>query len=218
MAKIIDLSLPLTDGAPSYPKDPPLRIEFYRRLPEDGCNVTQITMGTHQGTHCDAPFHFLKEGRPIDQVPLERFYGPATLVDLAPNAELPPKTPITPDMLQPFAKYFREGSRVICRTGWYRHFGQPDYFTDLPSLTVEAAQWIAARRISLLGIDMPTPSKIAGREVHQILLAPGAEIVLVEALTNLDALPQDFIFAGFPLKLVGRDGSPIRAVAIIPDE
>lgn len=215
MPRLVDLSLPLVDGAPSYPKDPPLRIEGFRHLAEDGCNVSLITMGSHQGTHCDAPFHFLAEGKTLDRLPLERFYGPAVLVDLAPGGELAPGTPITPDMLQPFARQFREGHRVICRTGWYRHYGKPEYFTDLPSLTVEAAQWIAARRISLLGIDMPTPSKLAGREVHQILLAPGAEIVLVEALTNLHELPPEFVFIGFPLNLVGRDGSPLRAVALV---
>lgn len=216
MPRLIDLSLPLLDGGPSYPKDPPLRIEFFRTIPEGGCNVSMITMGTHQGTHCDAPYHFLAEGKTLDAIPLERFYGPAVLVDLAPGGQLPAKTPITADMLQPFARQFREGNRVICRTGWYHHFGQPEYFTDLPSLTVEAAQWIVARRISLLGIDMPTPSKIAGRQVHEILLGPGAEIVLVEALTNLHELPPEFIFVGFPLKLVGRDGSPLRAVAVVP--
>jgi len=215
MATIVDLTLPLLDGGPSYPKDPQIRLRSFRKLPEDGCNVTEITMGTHQGTHLDAPFHFLPDGKTVDQIPLERFYGPAVLVDLAPGGELPAKTPITPDMLQPFASLFREGHRVICRTGWYHHFGQAEYFTDLPSLTAEAARWIAARRISLLGLDMPTPSKIAGRECHEVLLGPGSEIILVEGLTNLHGLPKEFIFSGFPLNLPGRDGSPIRAVAII---
>lgn len=215
MTKVIDLSLPLVDGGPSYPKDPPLRMRLYRKLPEDGCNVTEITIGSHQGTHLDAPSHFLERGKTVDQVPLERFYGPAVLVDLAAGGELPPQTPITPDMLQPFARLFREGQRVICRTGWYNHCDQPDYFTDPPSLTADSAAWIAARRITLLGIDMPTPSKIAGRQCHETLLGPGTEIVLVEGLTNLHELPPQFIFAAFPLKLVGRDGSPVRAVAIV---
>ncbi len=94
-------------------------------------------------------------------------------------------------------------------------FGRPEFFTDLPSLTVEAARWIAQRRIGLLGMDVPTPSTADSRECHQILLGRPAEIVIVEGLANLERLPKEFTFIGFPLNIVGRDGSPIRAVASI---
>lgn len=217
MARLIDLSLPLTDGGPSYPNDPPLRIQPYRTLAAGGCNVSIISIGTHQGTHLDAPWHFVEGGRPLDQIPLDAFYGPAVLADLAPGGELPPKTPISPEMLSRHEAAFVPGGRVILRTGWYSRFGRPEYFTDLPSLTADAARWIADKRIALLGMDMPTPSKIAGRECHHILLGPDAEIVIVEALTNLHELPHAFTFIGFPLHFVGLDGSPIRAVAVVPD-
>ncbi|NMC21880.1 MAG: cyclase family protein [Thermogutta sp.] len=217
MPRLVDLSLPLTDGGPSYPKDPPLRIQPYRTLAAGGCNVSVISIGTHQGTHLDAPWHFLQEGRRLDQIPLHAFYGPAVLVDLAPGGELPPKTPISPPMLAQHESAFAAGGRVILRTGWYSRFGRPEYFTDLPSLTADAAEWIAAKRIALLGMDMPTPSKIAGKECHLTLLGPGTEIVIVEALTNLHQLPREFTFIGFPLNFIGLDGSPIRAVAVVPD-
>jgi len=217
MPRLVDLSLPLRDGGPSYPNDPPLRIQPYRTLAAGGCNVSVISIGTHQGTHLDAPWHFIEGGRSLDQIPLHAFYGPAVLVDLAPGGELPPKTPISPPMLARHESAFMPGGRVILRTGWYSRFGHPEYFTDLPSLTADAAEWIAAKRIALLGMDMPTPSKIAGRECHHTLLGPEAEIVIVEALTNLHLLPSEFIFVGFPLNFIGLDGSPIRAVAVVPD-
>lgn len=212
---LLDLSHPLADGQPSYPKDPPLVIRPYRTIKSGGCNVSKIEMGSHQGTHLDAPFHFLEHGKTLDQMPLERFYGPAALVDLAPGGELPPTTAITPEMLQPHADAFQAGGRAILRTGWYRQFGKSGYFTECPSLTENAARWIADRRIWLLGMDMPTPSKIAGRQCHEILLADGVEIVVLEGLTNLDRLPREFLLAAFPLNFQGRDGSPVRAVAIV---
>jgi kynurenine formamidase len=81
---------------------------------------------------------------------------------------------------------------------------------------VEAARWIAERRIGLLGMDTLTPS-VDWKEVHLMLLDQGVEIVIVEGLTNLEKLPERFTFIGFPLNIQGRDGSPIRAVAAVDD-
>ena len=215
MVQLIDLSHPLDDGQLSYPSDPEIHVAPHRTMESHGVNVSRIAMGTHQGTHLDAPFHFFADGATLDQIPLERFYGPARLVDLAPGGALGPKTLLEVEMFEPHADAFEPGAKVIYRTGWDRAFGRPEFFTDLPSLTLDAARWIADRRISLLGMDTPTPSKIAGRECHYALLAKGVEIVIVEGLANLDRLPERFTFVGFPLNFQGRDGSPIRAVAVI---
>lgn len=215
MVRLVDLSHPLEDGQLSYPNDPQIHVTPHRTMDLHGVNVSRLTMGTHQGTHLDAPFHFFAQGTTVDKISLERFYGPAHLVDLAPEGALEPKTPLGVEMFQEHAGAFEPGARVIYRTGWDRVFGRPEFFTDLPSLTLEAARWIAGTRIALLGMDTPTPSKIAGRECHYALLEEGAQIVIVEGLANLDQLPERFTFIGFPLNLKGRDGSPIRAVGVI---
>ena len=80
---------------------------------------------------------------------------------------------------------------------------------------MEAGRYLASRRIRLLGMALPTPGR-QWLELHHILLAKDVEMVLVEALANLDALPDEFTFIGFPLNFKGRDGSPIRAVALCP--
>jgi len=105
--------------------------------------------------------------------------------------------------------------KLIYETGWHRQFGQENYFSDFPSLTQDAARYLVSRKIRLLGMDTPTPSR-DWFEVHHILLSANAEVVVVEGLTNLSQLPESFTFAGFPLNFHGRDGSPIRAVAILP--
>ena len=167
MSQFVDLSHPLTNGQPSYPGDPPIELTEYKTEATGGCNLTRIALGSHHGTHLDAPYHFISDGPRLDQIPLERFHGPAELVDLAPGGALQPNTRLTLEMFTEHADAFRPQSRVIYRTGWSRMFGKPEFFTDLPSLTVEAARWIAQRQIGLLGMDVPTPSTTHGHECHR---------------------------------------------------
>jgi kynurenine formamidase len=216
MSVLVDLSHPLENGQLNFPFDPKISVTSHNTVASIGYNITQISMATHQGTHLDAPYHFFDDGKTVDQIPLDRFYGPASLIDLAPGGMLAAKTPITVEMLSPHADKFQPGAKVIYRTGWDRMFGKPECFSDFPSLTLDAARWIAERRIGLLGMDTMTPSS-DWKEVHHILLAKGLEIVIVEGLKNLEQVPETFLFVGFPLNIKGRDGSPIRAVAVLED-
>ncbi len=212
--RLIDLSHPLEHGQLNFPSDPKISITTHSTTSSIGYNLAQISMSTHQGTHLDAPFHFYDNGKTLDQMELGRFFGPATLVDLAPGGALAPKTPLTVEMFAPHEAKFQPGARVVYRTGWDRKFGRPEFFTDYPTLTLDAARWMAARQIGLLGMDTPTPST-DWKECHWILLEAGVEIVIVEGLTHLEELPEEFTFIGFPLNIKGRDGSPIRAVALV---
>lgn len=216
MPRLIDLSHPLEHGQPNFPFDPKISVVVHNTVASIGFNITQVSFSTHQGTHLDVPFHFYDDGKTIDQMPLDRFYGPATWIDLAPGGMLPAKTPITVEMFAPHAEKFQPGAKIIYRTGWDRMFGNPASFSEIPSLTQEAARWIAERRIGMLGMDTLTPSS-DWQEVHWILLKQGVEIIIVEGLAHLEELPDRFVFAGFPLNIKGRDGSPIRAVAIVED-
>ncbi len=206
--KWIDLTHPMKDGQPSFPGDPVLRMAPHATIEKNRCNVTQLAMGSHQGTHLDALYHFIPDGRRIDEMPLEWFYGPATVLRIP----KPARAEITEDDLKPFEARLVPGARVIYETGWHRHYGQADYFTDFPSLTQGAAAYLAGRRLRMLGMDTPTPGW-EYYEVDHLLQQRPAEIVIVESLANLDAVPDDFLFIGFPLAFAGGDGSPIRAVA-----
>ena len=209
-ARLIDLSHPLIHGAAAFPNDPKLAVIAHGTVATHGYNISQVLMGTHQGTHLDAMFHFFDDGRTLERMPLDWCYGPARVLRIPkdPNGKID-----VPD-LEPFAAQLVPGAKVIVATGWYRHFGRPDFFTDFPSFTTAAARYLAARMIRLLGMDMPTLGK-EWLELHHILLAKDVEMVVVESLANLDALPDTFTFVGFPLNFHGRDGSPIRAVAVV---
>lgn len=212
MSKLIDLSHPLEHGQPGFPGDPALTIAPHDTTASAGYNTTRLSMSSHQGTHLDAPLHFFDDGRTLDELDPERCYGPASLIDLAPGGSLEPNTALTPEAFQPQAELFQPGARILYRTGWDSRFPRAEFFSGYPSLTAAAARWIASRRIALLGMDTPSPSQ-DWLEIHQILLAPEAEIVIVESLANLAKLPPRFTFIGFPLKIKGGDGSPVRAVA-----
>lgn len=209
--RLIDLSHPLVHGQDNFPSDPKLSIVPHGRVSTLKYNMTQVSMATHQGTHLDAMYHFLDDGKTIDQMPLDWFYGEAVLLRI-------PKAPREELRVEDFARHeavLQPGAKIIYETGWHRQFGQPGYFSDFPSLTQEAARYLVSRKIRMLGMDTPTPGR-DWYEVHHILLAKEAEIVVVEGLAHLDQAPDRFTFCGFPLNFKGRDGSPIRAVAIVP--
>lgn len=204
--KLIDLSHPMQHGQAAFPSDPKLSIVPHGNTKTLRYNISQIVMGSHQGTHLDAMYHFLDDGKTLDQMPLDWFYGAARVLRIPKNAG----EDIGIEDLLPHEKYLIEGAKIIYETGWHRRFGEDNFFDDFPSLTQDAARFLAEKKIRLLGMDTPTPSR-DWYEVHHILL--GAEIVIVESLTHLDEVPDDIIFIGFPLNFAGRDGSPIRAVA-----
>lgn len=205
---LVDLSHPLVHGQQTFPSDPKLSIVPHGTTKTLRYNITQLSMGSHQGTHLDAMYHFIDDGKTLDQMPLDWFYGPARVLRIPKEAG----EELTVDDFLPYEQHLTPGAKIIYETGWHRHFGEENFFTDFPSLTLQAGEYLASRQIRLLGMDTPTPSR-DWYEIHHILL--GAEIVIVETLANLDQVPDQFIFMGFPLNLVGRDGSPIRAVGLV---
>lgn len=206
--QLIDLSHPLEHGQQTFPGDPKLSIVPHGTVKTLRYNISQIVMGSHQGTHLDAMYHFLDDGKTLDQMPLDWFYGPVQVLRIPKQAN----EEIKVEDFLPYEHLLQPEAKIIFETGWHKHFGADYFFSDFPSLTQEAARFIAGKKIRMLGMDIPTPGK-DWYELHHILLP--AEIVVVESLANLDKVPDVFTFMGFPLNFKGRDGSPIRAVAMV---
>jgi len=120
---------------------------------------------------------------------------------------------LEPADLEPFESRIRPGSRIILRTNWWRRFPRKEYFSDGPRISPALARWLARRKIAMLGLETPGVHPIEWEKVHKILL--GAQIVIVEGLAYLNRIKKERVFfIAAPLKLKGRDGSPVRAMAI----
>ncbi|HVN04993.1 MAG TPA: cyclase family protein [Bryobacteraceae bacterium] len=207
--RVVDLSRPVGAGTPVFPGDGPAGVTI---LSAGEINLSRIDLSLHTGTHMDAPFHFFTGGETIDRVPLARCMGPARRIDLRRVAA---SGTIGPAHLLPHADVLRQARIAVLDTGWSQHWGAPDYFTDHPCLTGEAAQFLLDCSVQLVCVDMPSID-LAPYAAHRILL--GAGVPIVENLTNLDAIGADaFELIVLPLKLAGRDGSPVRAVAMVSE-
>lgn len=198
LMRIVDLTRPIEPGMSVYPGDPEVRFHPHSGYSEHGFRVTGLELGTHAGTHLDAPAHFLPAGATVDALPLEKLVGAARVID--------PDAPILS---------FARGERVLIRSGWGSRWGQPGYFTEFTGMTADLAERLAAAPVALVGLETPTlhPEWEEDARLHRLLLERG--IVLVENLANLDALPERFGLAALPLPLRGLDGSPCRVLALV---
>ena len=210
MAKYIDLTTEMYDGAPTMPMDPKCAISWHCNLDTLGYNLSRLTTSTHQGTHIDAPKHLFYEGETIDNIPLERVIVRAIKVDLTHKN---PKEAIMPEDLKCIEGKLRKGMAILLHTGWDKQWPKDRFFSDFPYISTELADWLVEKKVGIIGMDMPTPNVNAWKVVHETLLGGGT--LVVEGLSNMEAITADeFTFFALPLKLKGRDGSPIRAIAI----
>ncbi|MGW6726938.1 cyclase family protein [Nocardia sp. NPDC055029] len=211
---LIDLTLPIHTGMPVFPGDPEVLLEQALRVATDGVNVLGVHLGSQTGTHVDAPAHLDDSLPTLDELPLERFTGPAQIVDAR---SVPARGVIGVEM---FDIDLAPGSVVLIATGWSSRWGTDDYLAH-PCLSPAAAQLVVDAGIRTIGIDAPSidPSEAESLDLpaHRILC--GAHAVIAENLTNLDRLlaaqsaGESIEVSLFPLRLSGADGAPIRAVA-----
>lgn len=209
--RAIDLTMPIADGMAAFPGEPTARFTAFSSVDGDtGIEMWNVGLFSQLGTHLDAPRHFIPGGDTVDTLDLERCVGSATVVDHRMSAG----PIIDVEHLRPYEDSLRRTRRALIRTGWDAHIGSPQYWTDSPELSVEAASYLVEVGAVFLGLDIPTPSFTHLHEVHHILL--GAHVVITECLVNLDCLNPETWIACLPLPLVGLDGSPVRAIALQP--
>ena len=208
--RLVDLSHPIVSGMPQWPGDrQPLRVV---RLSEHGSGSpesSRVEFGCHIGTHVDAPRHFLAGAGGVDDLPLDRFAGPALVV--RPGPDVPPG-PLPAAVLDGVGLSGIEF--VLFDTGWARHWGQPRYYQDWPWLSPELAGCLAGAGLKGVGVDTPSLDGFTGHRAHDICAAAG--MVNLENLANLPALPpRGFHVLALPLKLAATEASPVRAAALL---
>ncbi len=207
--RIVDLSLPVKAEMPRFPDTPPVFVAESQTIQAVGHRISMVVMGSHSGTHLDAPSHFLADGYDVGEIPLESCLGVASILDFSAKAE---REPITANELESAIPHLEPGARLLIRTDWDERFGTAGYFEDFPPLSPETADWMAERGVALVGVDIPTLHQTAFAEMHRTMLATG--MVIVESLANLRRLSAPSVmFSALPVNFVDLDGAPVRAVA-----
>lgn len=222
---LVDLTHAVADGMQTYPGDPPVSIRPAATMGDDGVRVSALSLGSHAGTHVDAPAHTEPDGATLGAFDVSAFRFAARLVDVTGLAD---RTAIRPAVL-PDLDDAGDVDCLVFHTGWDAHWGA-DRYLDHPYLAPETARWCADRGFAV-GLDAlspdPTPPDVgdvagdAGGDsgdthpddalaAHHALL--GADCLLLENLTDLGSLPDRFTLHAPPLALDG-DGAPVRAVA-----
>lgn len=202
----IDISVTLSDGMVHWPGDPPAVIRRVQDMERGApANLTHLDIGAHTGTHMDAPAHFVRGGKGIDQMPLDAAIGPCRVVEV-----LHPES-VKADDLLPFDP--RPGERLLLKTrNSRRRWERQPFDPGFVHLRADAGEFLSACGIRTLGVDYLSVGgyEADGVETHLALLRAG--IWIIEGL-NLGAVaPGEYDLVCLPLRLLGADGAPARAV------
>src|SRR5215470_11781882 len=228
---LIDLSRDIEHKMAVLPNHPQVIITTFSTHDEvreaEGYKFSSATMalvlGDHAGTHVDAPKHFNADpkAKSIDEMPLENFFTEAVCLDLS---HKPLKSDISiADLEKAEAAAgvtIKPRDTVLLHMDFYqRCYGTDAYLTDFPGLTKESATWLGNKGITMFGVEAVSPGRpgLNNFEVHHV--CRDLNFTHIEGLCNLDKLVGKgrFRFIGFPLKIKGGTGSPIRAVALLDD-
>lgn len=207
--KIHDISILISPTMPTYPGDPGVGIEPVLQIARgDAANVSRLSMGHHTGTHLDPPVHFVPGGKTVDQLDLNVLYGPARVVDMTRV-----DSAITAQDLER-AKLPKRAVRLLFKTRNSLLWDRVGFQKDFVALAWDAAQWLVARGIQLVGIDYLSVEMFGASEprTHRILLAAG--LIVVEGLNLKEIAPGNYTLACLPLRIKDGDGGPARAILI----
>ena len=204
--KWIDISVTIRTGMARWPDNPEVRVERMMDM-ERGhvCTVSTLSMGSHTGTHMDAPAHFIRHGQGLDQMPLEATIGPARVIAIR-NREA-----VKVDEIHP--RKIRRGERILFKTRNSTRSWKMDAFDeDFVYISKEAAQYLAERKIRAVGVDYLSVGgyRRDGVETHKALL--GAGIWIIEGLNLAKVAPGRYELVCLPLKILNSDGAPARAI------
>ncbi|MBI2036345.1 cyclase family protein [Candidatus Microgenomates bacterium] len=201
MSKIIDLSVSLNEDTPVYPGDPKTKIEPMGVFNKDGYEDSYVCIGTHVGTHIDAPRHMVKGGKSLDKITIDRFAGRGVYIKVSDKKF---------DLEQIKKADIQKGDIVLFHTGMSAIYYQTEYYNDYPAITEDIANFLIKKKVKMIGVDMCSPD-YEPFPVHRILLKN--DILIIENLTNLKELRgKEFRVYALPIKLQ-IDGAPARVVA-----
>ncbi|MGI9554317.1 MAG: cyclase family protein [Thermodesulfobacteriota bacterium] len=208
----IDISLPIHTGRIVWPGDPEVQVSKLLQIEKgDICNTSHITTPVHVGTHVDAPLHFIDGGDGIEKLPISSLAGKAKVIEIKNEKEVPLEEIQNSGIVEGDIVLFK----TINSTGYLK---EEQFNEDYVYLSTKAAEFLVSRKISTVGIDYYSIAGVNSNliECHQVLL--GAGVTIVEGLDLSAISPGIYDFVCLPLKIVGSDGAPARAIIRKTDE
>jgi arylformamidase len=195
---IIDISVPVRTGMVTYPGDPEVRLERVKAIADgESANLSTLDLGVHSGTHVDAPLHFIDGAGGADELPLDVLNGPCEVVEAAALDE------------SAVGAVPEGAERVVFKTSNSELWAQDTFPEAFERLDGAAARALVERGVRLVGVDYLS---VGDEDVHRVLL--GAGVVPVEGLDLRGVEPGSYELHCLPLRLVGSDGAPARAILV----
>lgn len=204
----IDISWPITPTMTAYKDRSVVRIEHTKTFECDGARESQLVLGAHTGTHIDAPAHFMRDGKTIDQQALTATIGPCVVLDM-----MHCTAAITADDLVPHQATLRSGEIVLFKTRNSLYAATDPFNAAFIYVAADAAQWLVAHNIKAVGIDyLGIERNQPAHETHTTFMQAG--VTIIEGLRLAHVTPGEYFLWCLPLAVVGAEAAPARAVLL----
>jgi len=203
MSKWIDISQPLNNHLAHWPGDEPFHYETaVTKEMTSSVNIGRIKTSAHIGTHVDAPFHFVNDGKRILELDIERYIGPCKVIDLSDYDEINEKA------LK--SKGISHAERLLIKTSLPN---KPDRFPkEVPPVTEDGAAYMKKLGVKLAGVDTPSVDSITSKDLAGHHALYNHDIYILENVMLDQVEEGDYELIALPLALEEGDGSPVRAV------
>lgn len=201
----IDISVVIKSEMIHWPGDPAVRIRRMKNMETgDKDNVSFIKMGSHTGTHMDAPLHFIKKEKGLDKMPLDAVIGPAKVLEIRDKHHIRAKE------LKSYS--IKSGERIIFKTKNSSFWKTNVFQKGFVYIPVETAEYLASLKVSTIGVDYLSVGGYHkdGAKTHKILLKAG--IWIIEGLNLYEVKSGAYDLICLPLKILNSDGAPARAI------
>ncbi|MDO8554608.1 MAG: cyclase family protein [Candidatus Micrarchaeota archaeon] len=203
--KVFDLTLPFDEHSPVFPGAPNPKISNLLTIEKNGFNELILSFPSHTGTHIDAPFHCIKNGKKLSDFDISYFVGNAIVFDCKNQKEIL--------LSDSELSIIKEDDFVFFNTGYSDNYLKPGYFSEYPVISEKTADALVAKKVRVVGLDSPSPDKEPFK-IHNILL--GKNIPIIENLFNLSKVTINrFKCIISPLNIKNGDGAPCRVIAML---
>ncbi|MEM3637231.1 MAG: cyclase family protein [Conexivisphaerales archaeon] len=213
-ANVVELSHRIHEGMTVYIGDPVPKITRVKTIQVDKVNLSKVEMGVHNGTHIDAPYHFIDNSATADQIPVERLCGKAVTLDFSSKEH---GSAIDSTDLERYQEKIRKDAIILLYTGVSKFWDEDWSRSRFTYLSTDGAEMLVSKGVKAVGIDCLSIERFGSKtgETHKTLL--GNNIPIIESLnSNLSKLVgKNALLICMPLFLQGTDGAPARAIALL---